>query len=161
MKKAIILASVLTAAAATPALSQQRVEVGVLDCVIEGGAGVVIASSQELACTFEPADETRPPETYVGVVNKFGLDVGVKDATQMQWLVLAPTADAYAPGALEGDYAGVSAEVAAGLGAGANILVTQDSESLMLQPISVEGKTGINVALGVSEFQLRSTAAAE
>ncbi len=161
MKKVIILASVLTAAAATPALSQQRVEVGVLDCVIEGGAGVVIASSQELACTFEPADENRPPETYVGVVNKFGLDVGVKDATQMQWLVLAPTADAYAPGALEGDYAGVSAEVAAGLGAGANILVTQDSESLMLQPISVEGKTGINVALGVSEFQLRSTAAAE
>ena len=100
-------------------------------------------------------------ETYVGVVNKFGLDVGVKDATQMQWLVMAPTADAYAPGALEGDYAGVSAEVAAGLGAGANILVTQDSQSLMLQPVSLEGKTGINVALGVSEFQLRSTSAAE
>ncbi|WP_295811131.1 DUF992 domain-containing protein [uncultured Nitratireductor sp.] len=161
MKKAIILASVLTAAAATPALSQERVEVGVLDCVIEGGGGVVIASSQELACTFEPSDGNRPPETYVGVVNKFGLDVGVKDATQMQWLVLAPTADAYAPGALEGDYAGVSAEVAAGFGAGANVLVTQDSESLMLQPVSLESKTGINIALGVSEFQLRSTAAAE
>ncbi|CAN0655443.1 MULTISPECIES: DUF992 domain-containing protein [Alphaproteobacteria] len=161
MKKAIILASALTAAAAAPAFAQERVEVGVLDCVIEGGAGVVIASSQELACTFEPAGDERPPETYVGVVNKFGIDVGVKDATQMQWLVLAPTADAYAPGALEGDYAGVSAEIAAGLGAGANILVTKESESLMLQPVSLEGKTGLNVALGVSEFQLRSTSAAE
>lgn len=158
MKKAILLATMLAASAASPAFAVERVEVGVLDCVIEGGAGVVIASSKELACTFRPADESRPPETYVGVVNKFGLDVGVTDPAVMQWAVLAPTADAYAPGALAGDFIGASAEASAGVGAGANLLVSKTSDSLMLQPVSVQAQTGINVALGVTEFQLRSTA---
>ncbi len=158
MKKAILLATMLAASAASPAFAVERVEVGVLDCVIEGGAGVVIASSKELACTFRPADESRPPETYVGVVNKFGLDVGVTDPAVMQWAVLAPTADTYAPGALAGDFIGASAEASAGVGAGANLLVSKTSDSLMLQPVSVQAQTGINVALGVTEFQLRSTA---
>ncbi|MCR4264942.1 DUF992 domain-containing protein [Nitratireductor sp. ZSWI3] len=158
MKNALILASLLTASMTIPALPQERVELGVLDCVIEGGAGAVVASSKELACTFEPADENRPPENYVGVVNKFGLDIGVTDPAVMQWLVLAPTFDLYAPGALAGDFVGASAEVSAGFGAGANVLVSRKSDSLMLQPVSVQGQTGINVALGVSEFKLRSTA---
>lgn len=158
MKKAILLATMLAASAASPAFAVERVEVGVLDCVIEGGAGVVIASSKELACTFKPADDSRPPETYVGVVNKFGLDVGVTDPAVMQWAVLAPTVDAYAPGALAGDFIGAGAEASAGAGAGANLLVSKASDSLMLQPVSVQAQTGINVALGVTEFRLRSTA---
>ncbi|EKF17745.1 DUF992 domain-containing protein [Nitratireductor pacificus] len=158
MKKAIILATVLAASTAAPALAQERVELGVLDCVIEGGAGVVVASSKELACTFTPADEARPAENYFGVVNKFGLDVGVTDPAVLQWVVLAPTVDAYAPGALAGDFIGASAEISAGFGAGANILVSKESDSLMLQPVSLQGQTGINVALGVTEFQIRSSA---
>ncbi len=156
MKKAIFLATALAASAATPAFAQERVELGVLDCVVEGGAGVVIASSKDLACTFKPVDEARPAESYFGVVNKFGLDVGVTDPAVLQWVVVAPTADAYAPGALAGDFVGASAEISAGFGAGANILVSKKSDSLMLQPLSLQGQTGINVALGVSEFQLRT-----
>ena len=76
----------------------------------------------------------------------------------MQWLVLAPTADAYAPGALAGDYVGASAEASAVVGAGANVLVGGSSETFTLQPVSVQAQTGLNLALGVSSFQLRAVA---
>src|SRR5690606_34994902 len=116
MKKGIFAAVVFLALSAPPALAQSRVELGVLDCLIEGGAGFIIGLSKEISCTFRPADDQRPPENYFGVVNKFGLDVGITDATLMQWLVLAPPSDAYAPGALAGDYIGATAEASAGVG---------------------------------------------
>jgi hypothetical protein len=77
----------------------------------------------------------------------------------MQWLVLAPTADIYAPGALAGDYFGASAEVSAAVGGGANLLAGGSNHSFTLQPLSVQTQTGVNLAVGVSQFQLRSAAA--
>lgn len=158
MKKTIIAAAALLAMSAAPALAQSRVELGVLDCLIEGGAGFIVGSSKEISCTFKPADDQRPPENYFGVVNKFGLDVGVTNATLMQWLVLAPTSDAYAPGALAGDYVGASADASVGVGGGANVLAGGSNKTFTLQPVSVQAQTGLNLAVGVSQFQLRSVA---
>lgn len=76
----------------------------------------------------------------------------------MSWLVLAPSLNIYAPGALAGDYVGASAEVTAGIGAGANLLVGGAGPSFTLQPVSLQTQTGMNLAVGVSQFQLRSTA---
>lgn len=157
MKKMILAAAALMLSAA-PALAQSRVELGVLDCLIEGGAGFVVGSSKQLSCTFKPADDARPPENYFGAVTKFGLDVGVTNATLMQWLVLAPTTDAYAPGALAGDYIGATAEASAGVGGGANLLVGGSNQTFTLQPVSVQAQTGLNLAVGVSKFELRSAA---
>ena len=69
---------------------------------------------------------------------------------------LAPTANAYALGALAGDYVGASAEATAAVGVGANVLVGGSEQTMTLQPLSVQGQTGLNLALGVSKFQLRS-----
>ncbi|UUP16916.1 DUF992 domain-containing protein [Nitratireductor thuwali] len=151
-------AAFLLSAGALPTAAQDRIELGMLDCIIGGGMNIAIITSEELSCTFDPADDSSPPETYVGVVNKFGLDIGATSEKVMRWLVVAPTADAYAPGALAGDYVGASAEVTAGVGAGANVLVSQSGENLMLQPISLQAQTGLNLAVGVSGLQLRSTA---
>ena len=74
----------------------------------------------------------------------------------MQWLVLAPSSHVYAPGALAGDYIGASAEVSAAVGGGANVLVGGSNRSFTLQPVSVQAQTGLNVAVGVAQFQLRS-----
>ena len=157
MKNKLVLAAALLAAtAATPVIAQERTELGVLDCVIEGGTGFVVGSSKDLSCTFTSADDSRPPEAYFGVVNKFGLDVGATGDTLMQWLVLAPTNDVYAPGALAGDYVGASAEATAGVGVGANVLVGGSNQTISLQPVSVQAQTGLNLALGVTEFQLRT-----
>lgn len=158
MKTYILAAALAGSFFALPATAQEnRVELGLLDCVIEGGVGLVFGSSKDLSCTFTPAEERRPAEQYFGVVNKFGLDVGVTGPAVMQWLVLAPTSDPYGPGALAGDYVGASAEATAAVGVGANILIGGSDQTLTLQPVSVQAQTGLNLAVGVSEFQLRTT----
>ena len=60
--------------------------------------------------------------------------------------------------AAAGDYVGASAGVTAAVGAGANLLVGGSSQAFTLQPLSLQTQTGLNLAVGVSQFQLRSTA---
>jgi hypothetical protein len=55
---------------------------------------------------------------------------------------------------MNGTYAGVSAEASVALGAGANALVGGSDKSVVLQPLSVQGQTGLNLAVGVTELVL-------
>jgi hypothetical protein len=71
--------------------------------------------------------------------------------------VWGPTGVSYAPGALAGDYAGVSAEATAGVGLGANALIGGGERAFVLQPLSVQAQEGLNLAVGFTSFQLRST----
>lgn len=153
---AAILAAVpglMTAAAA----QDRGIELGVLDCAIEGGTGFIFGSTKDLSCTFNPASTTFAAETYTGTVSKYGLDIGFTGKAVMQWIVLAPMANIYAPGALAGDYIGASAEMTAAVGAGANLLVGGSGHAFTLQPLSLQAQTGVNIAIGVSRFLLRST----
>jgi hypothetical protein len=155
-KRMAAVAAVLALSAAAPAHAQQGVEVGLLDCIVDGGAGFIIGSTKDVKCTYTPAGTEFAPEAYFGVISKWGLDIGVTDTTIMQWLVVAPNADVYLPGALEGDYIGASAEVTAAIGAGANILIGGSSQAFTLQPVSLQAQTGLNLAVGVTNFELRS-----
>lgn len=158
MKRSLIAAAALAGILASgPAIAQDEgVELGLLDCLIEGDIGAIIGSSRDMTCTFTSADDAQPEEVYVGVVNRFGLDLGATGDQVMQWLVLAPTADYFAPGILEGDYVGASAEATVGAGVGANVLIGGSENTISLQPVSVQAQTGLNLALGVTEFQLRA-----
>jgi len=140
-----------------PKADANRVEVGVLDCVVEGGTGFVFGSTKDVSCTYNPAGDG-PKESYFGAISKYGIDIGKTDVTYMKWGVFAPTTDEFSPGALVGDYYGVSAEATAGAGIGANALIGGSNETISLQPISVTGQTGLNFALAVSELELRSSA---
>ena len=42
-----------------------------------------------------------------------------------------------------------------GAGAGANVLVGGSNRTVSLQPVSVQGQTGLNLAAGVAELTLR------
>ena len=150
---AALPAAAIPATAAEPGAREQRAEFGLLECNIEGGVGFIVGSSKNMTCTFSPADG-RPAQQFVGQVKKFGLDVGVTGATVMEWLVLAPTGSDLSAAALEGTYVGAGAEASAAIGAGANILIGGSSDSFALQPVSIQGQTGINVALGVTRFEL-------
>jgi hypothetical protein len=66
----------------------------------------------------------------------------------MAWAVFPPTNGVY-HGALAGNYVGASGGVSAGVGASANVLVGGSHRSFALQPFSLEGQAGINLALGV------------
>lgn len=146
------LAIAALAAAIAPAQAA-HVEVGVLNCTVQGGAGLVFGSSKDLDCTFKGAHGG--VEHYYGSITKFGIDLGFTSKSRIIWTVFAPSADVPV-GALQGKYGGVSAEATVGLGVGANALVGGSKESIALQPLSVQGQQGLNLAVGISQLQLRS-----
>jgi len=137
---------------ADAAKNHDGVRVGVLSCQVAGGPGFVFGSSKALRCRFESAGGRY--ERYVGTIDKFGIDIGVTGPASMTWAVFSPTSDVRR-GALAGNYAGVSAEATVGVGAGANVLVGGSSKTISLQPLSVQGQTGLNAALAVSGLALR------
>ncbi len=157
MSKIAPIAAALLLASGGIALAQEGgLELGTLDCAIDAGTGFIFGSTKDMRCTFTPQDQSFLPEAYFGNVSKYGLDIGSTKETRMQWLVLARSSNIYKPGALAGDYVGASAEITAGVGAGANLLVGGSGSSFTLQPVSLQTQTGLNLALGVSQFQLRS-----
>lgn len=145
---AAIAAIVVTAATASAA----HVQVGVLSCKVSGGAGFVFGSSKDLECKYEGINGAR--EAYHGSINKFGVDLGFTGSSYLVWTVLAPSKD-IPQGALAGKYGGVSAEATVGLGVGANALLGGSSSSIALQPLSGQVQEGLNVAVGISELELR------
>jgi Protein of unknown function (DUF992) len=147
----LVLSVLCVLTAAMPA-SAAHVESGVLNCTVEGGAGFVFGSSKELDCSFQGVNGAH--ERYRGTITKYGLDVGFTGKTKIIWTVFAPSADVPA-GALAGNYGGVSAEATVGLGVGANALVGGSNNSVALQPVSVQGQQGLNVAVAISQLQLR------
>ncbi|HEY7669712.1 MAG TPA: DUF992 domain-containing protein [Hyphomicrobium sp.] len=142
----------LSALALSAAAQTAKVETGVLTCKVYGGAGFVFGSTKDLDCIFEGLSGGK--ERYHGSIDKYGLDLGFTGNTVMIWTVLAPSADVPS-GALAGNYGGVSAEATVGLGVGANALVGGSKNSIALQPLSVQGQQGLNIALGVAELKLR------
>jgi hypothetical protein len=129
------------------------VKIGTLSCHVNGGWGLVLGSSRDLACTFSGAGDK--VEHYRGSISKFGVDIGYKHAGVMVWTVFAPAADV-GPGALAGHYGGATAGAAVGVGVGANALLGGFNNSFALQPLSIEGSTGLNVAAGVAGMSLKS-----
>jgi hypothetical protein len=140
---------------ASPAFAQadDGIEVGTLVCDVSGGLGLILGSQREMVCVLEAVDGFT--DHYVGVINRFGLDIGATTAGTIVWTVIAPTQDMYATGALAGSYVGASAEATVGVGIGANVLVGGGDRSFTLQPISVQGQTGLNIAAGVAELVLQ------
>lgn len=148
-----VLAAVLLAPLmVTPAAAQgSHTEVGTLDCDISGGVGFIFGSSKEVRCAFTPAGGGSR-DFYVGAINKFGLDIGVTTGGQMVWAVFAESTARR--GALAGTYAGVAAEASIAVGLGANVLMGGSDRTIALQPLSIQGQTGLNVAAGVTELRL-------
>ena len=148
-------AAALMALAAAPASAQAPgLEIGRLTCEVEGGAGFIFGSTKNLLCTFKHAGNAFPSEVYTGQIQKFGVDIGVTGKSVIAWGVVAAEGDLYAPGALAGTYGGAGASAAFAVGLGANVLVGGSKDSFALQPLSVSGETGVNVAAGITRITL-------
>jgi Protein of unknown function (DUF992) len=133
--------------------AETSTKIGTLRCDVSAGIGLIITSNREVNCQFQPTRGRK--ETYRGNIRRFGLDVGVTTPGVLIWGVLAETRGA-TRGALAGEYVGPSAEITAGVGVGVNILVGGSGRSYSLQPVSVEGQLGVNLAAGVSDLVLVS-----
>ena len=132
--------------------AQQRLQIGVLEC--EGGqnVGFVVGSVTSLQCVFQ--GEGRRPEAYIAHVNRFGLDLGFTQQTRFSWAAYGPT-NRIGRGGLAGHYGGVGANASVGVGFGGNFLLGGPANSYALQPLSVQGQTGLNVAAGIAEIDLQ------
>lgn len=127
--------------------------IGTLTCRGGPHVGMIVGSQQTLDCSYQPEGRSRP-RNYIATITKVGVDIGFKNETMLIWQVLGSTDVRRGP-LLVGDYGGVSAEASVALGVGANALVGGSDKSIVLQPISVQGQTGLNVALAVTSMTIR------
>jgi hypothetical protein len=152
MLKAGLAAIALLAFAPAANAANAGVNVGTLRCHVEGGWGHVVASSRQMNCVFNPVDGR--DEHYTGELSRYGVDLGYTSDATLIWGVVAPSSS-MRRGALEGDYGGASAQATVGVGLGANVLVGGFDRSIALQPVSIEGNTGLAVAAGAGVITLR------
>lgn len=144
----------LVGATSTLSIAQDaKLIAGTMTCKGQGSVGLIVGSKQALACVYVPAGNGGA-QNYSATITKVGLDIGFKTGSVMIWTVLGSGAS-LAPGILAGNYAGVSAEASVALGAGANALIGGNKNSVVLQPLSVQGQTGLNVAIGITGLTLR------
>ena len=147
------IAAIAVAAMTAASQAQAKLEAGTLTCTGKGGVGLILGSKTSYDCRFEPVDG-RPAQSYSATVTRVGLDVGVTGKTVMVWSVLS-AAQRVTPGMLRGSYVGAAADASVGVGAGAKLLVGGSQRAITLQPLSVQGQGGVNLAVGVAELKIR------
>jgi hypothetical protein len=157
----LALALALSALATPQARAQEEgggggqkatVRAGYLTCHVSSGWGIIFGSSRDMHCSY--AMQPGYTEYYTGSITKFGADIGYLSSAVMIWAVLAPTTN-LGQGALAGTYAGATASAAVAVGAGANVLIGGFNHSIALQPVSIEGQNGLNIAAGVAALSLK------
>ena len=134
-----------------PPAQAAGVQAGVLNCNVSAGFGFIFGSSRSMNCTFSGAGGR--VEHYAGSINRFGVDIGFIKGGVLIWTVFAPTTST-APCALAGNFGGATAQATVGVGLGANVLIGGSNSSIALQPLSIEGTTGLNVAAGIAAMNL-------
>jgi hypothetical protein len=149
------IAKTLAAAALVAGLcgsaNAEALKLGVLNCTIDASYGLIIGSSTSLNCQFDPAGGGKSA-FYQGTISKLGLNIGYTSKSYVTWIVLA--AGKVNPDAIAGDYVGASADASVGLGLGANALIGGFRQTVGLQPLSVQGQQGLNIAVGVTGLNL-------
>jgi hypothetical protein len=151
MKTLVKIAGAALLALGVSSAADAAMRIGVLRCHVEGGEGYVVGSAHEARCIF--TGEGGRHERYVGRMSRIGLDIGVKHRTVLVWAVFAPSAIHHH--ALAGEYVGASADVAAGIGGGANALIGGNGGTISLQPLSLQHETGVAAGAGAAKLELR------
>jgi hypothetical protein len=151
LRRIIGSAAILLAAASSVPAAAQDIKAGVLTCDVSAGLGFIIGSKKQITCAFTPEGPGRR-EDYDGTITKFGLDVGVTTGGVMVWGVFTRTVAG--PGFLAGEYVGASGEATLAAGVGANVLIGGSNRTVTLQPLSVSGQVGLNLAVGVASIHL-------
>jgi hypothetical protein len=146
----IAIAALVVPIASANALPPVRA--GVLECRGGQNVGFVVGSVTSLECVFQ--SEGRRPEPYIATVHRYGVDLGFTQQTRFTWAVNAPSRR-IGRGDLTGSYGGVGANASVGVGFGGNFLVGGADNAYALQPISVQGQTGLNVTAGIADIQLQ------
>jgi hypothetical protein len=158
MRRFLVLVAMAATSLAAPLPSADaqapmtRVQVGVLECRGGTSIGFIVGSVTNLGCVLRI--EGVPEDRYIATIRKVGLDLGITEETALAWGVFAPTAN-LGPGDLAGNYAGAQGSASLGVGVGGNVLVGGSNNSIALQPLSLQGQVGVNIAAGLESLELR------
>ena len=145
----------LSTFSSTPTIAQtQRIRVGELTCDGGPSVGLIVGSRQNLRCTFR-SNSTGRWYSYSGRISRLGLDLGITSGSRLLWVVFSAPTTRVQRNTLAGTYVGASGDVSLGIGGGANVLIGGFNRSISLQPLSVQGQVGINLAVGVASLSLR------
>ena len=128
-------------------------EVGMLVCRSPQPANFIVVSARAYDCAFTPSDG--PRQYYRASVYRFGAQLGFSSNVNLAWAVFAASSR-IGQGTLAGGYGGASAGAAVALGARANALFGGFPNSFALQPVSVEGMTGLNAVATITGLTLQS-----
>ena len=145
------MAVALTMALAPANAQPRRIQLGTLTCAMSSSIGLIVGSQKNVNCVFR-GHPGEPEEAYTGTMTTLGLDIGITTGGVIVWTVFADTSR-YA-GMLAGRYTGATAEVSVAAGLGANVLVGGSSQTVALQPLSLQGQVGLDVAAGVGQLDL-------
>jgi hypothetical protein len=135
-------AALIVSLAGAQAQQPDRVKVGVLECRGGASVGFIVGSVTNLGCVFR-ADGV-PEDRYIATIRKVGVDLGITQEVAR-----------LGPGDLSGNYAGAQGSASVGVGLGGNVLIGGSANSIALQPLSVQGQVGLNVAAGLAALELR------
>ena len=146
---AALTLSVTTSAG--PASADMTTQTGLLTCQVAAGFGWFVGSSRTVQCAYQPSVGLK--ERYSGTISKIGLDIGYLAPIFMAWAVVASSEPGN--GALAGKYFGGTVQAAVGIGAGVNVLVGGFEKSVTLQPVSIEGESGVYIGVGIAALNLQ------
>ncbi|MBY6241024.1 DUF992 domain-containing protein [Methylosinus sp. Sm6] len=139
-------------AAFAPASASAETYTGSLECSYAGVEGGLVVESLKLDCYYEDENDA-PAEHYVGELTNVGAVIGVTGPGDLAWGVLFESGK-LGQGALAGEYVGAHGAFAVGGGVGATVLVGGSRDSVSLQPIAVQGGTGLNISAGIAHLTL-------
>jgi hypothetical protein len=145
-------AALIVSLASAQAQQPDRVKVGVLECRGGASVGFIVGSVTNLGCVFRA--DGMPEDRYIATIRKVGVDLGITQESALAWGVYAAVAR-LGPGDLSGNYAGAQGSASVGIGLGGNVLIGGSANSIALQPLSVQGQVGLNVAAGLAALELR------
>ncbi|MDR3449042.1 MAG: DUF992 domain-containing protein [Alphaproteobacteria bacterium] len=136
-----------------PAAAFAGDRVGALECHLSGNGPSILVENQSVDCVFASDRAGGRPAHYVGKLTKIGANIGANGKGDLLWGVVAATSNP-GRGALAGDYVGPEASAKVGVGVGAAALVGGSQNTISLQPLNVEGGSGIGFTAGVENLNL-------
>lgn len=147
------LRGVLVLAAMTPAAAFAGGRIGALECHLSGNGPSILVENQAIDCVFASERPGVRRDHYIGKITKVGADIGANGKGDLVWGVVAATSQ-HGRGALAGEYVGPEASAKVGVGLGAAALVGGSNNTFSLQPLNVEGGSGIGFTAGVESLSL-------
>ena len=156
----LVATGLALAIAATPPKVEAAsvVNVGVLTCKQIPGKSInlLIHSVAMVDCVFSNAagKEYYRGESGIGL----GIDLEWNSSKSISYAVLSAGSDVrIGTHSLVGKYAGGMASASLGIGTGVQVLVGGGNDSISLQPLAIEGSTGIGAAAGLGYLYLEAS----